>query len=49
MVHFGIVVVVNIMLGLITPPYGLLLFIRTNIAGVPLRHIARDVMPSSSP
>jgi tripartite ATP-independent transporter DctM subunit len=45
MVHFGIVVVVNIMLGLITPPYGLLLFIMTNIAGVPLRHIVRDVMP----
>ena len=33
MVHFGVVVVVNIMLGLITPPYGLLLFIMTNIAG----------------
>jgi tripartite ATP-independent transporter DctM subunit len=45
MVHFGIVVVVNIMLGLITPPYGLLLFIMTNIAAVPLRHIVRDVMP----
>ena len=45
MVHFGIVVVVNIMLGLITPPYGLLLFIMTNIAGVPLRDIVRDVMP----
>ena len=45
MVHFGVVVVVNIMLGLITPPYGLLLFIMTNIAGVPLRHIVRDVMP----
>ena len=29
MVHFGVVVVVNIMLGLITPPYGLLLFIMT--------------------
>ncbi len=44
-VHFGIVVVVNIMLGLITPPYGLLLFIMTNIAEVPLRDIVRDVMP----
>ena len=42
MVHFGVVVVVNIMIGLITPPYGLLLFIMTNIAGVPLRrHRAR--------
>ncbi len=29
MVHFGVVVVVNIMLGLITPPYGLLLFVTT--------------------
>jgi tripartite ATP-independent transporter DctM subunit len=45
MVHFGIMVVVNIMLGLITPPYGLLLFIMTNIAEVPLRDIVRDVMP----
>jgi tripartite ATP-independent transporter DctM subunit len=45
MVHFGVVVVVNIMLGLITPPYGLLLFIMTNIAEVPLRYIVRDVMP----
>ncbi|HWT30055.1 MAG TPA: TRAP transporter large permease subunit, partial [Propylenella sp.] len=45
MVHFGVVVVLNIMLGLITPPYGLLLFIMTNIAGVPLRDIVREVMP----
>jgi len=45
MIHFGIMVVVNIMLGLITPPYGLLLFIMTNIAEVPLRDIVRDVMP----
>jgi len=45
MVHFGVVVVVNIMLGLITPPYGLLLFIMTNIAGVPMKHIVIDVLP----
>jgi C4-dicarboxylate transporter, DctM subunit len=45
MVHFGVVVVVNIMLGLITPPYGLLLFIMTNISGCPLRDIVRDVLP----
>jgi tripartite ATP-independent transporter DctM subunit len=44
-VHFGIVVVVNIMLGLITPPYGLLLFMMVQIAGVPLQHLVRDVMP----
>jgi C4-dicarboxylate transporter, DctM subunit len=45
MVHFGVVVVVNIMLGLITPPYGLLLFIMTNISGSPLKDIVRDVLP----
>ncbi len=45
MVHFGIVVVVNIMIGLITPPYGLLLFIMMNISGCPLRDIVRDVLP----
>ena len=33
LVHFGIVCVVNIMLGLITPPYGLLLFVMTTISG----------------
>jgi tripartite ATP-independent transporter DctM subunit len=45
MVHFGVVVVINIMLGLVTPPYGLLLFIMTNIAEVPLRDIVMDVLP----
>ena len=45
MVHFGVVVVVNIMIGLITPPYGLLLFIMTRIADVPLRDLVRDVLP----
>jgi C4-dicarboxylate transporter DctM subunit len=45
LVHFGVVVVVNIMLGLITPPYGLLLFIMTRISGSPMRTLIGDVMP----
>ena len=44
-VHFGVVVVVNIMLGLVTPPYGMLLFIMTRISGAPMRAIVGDVMP----
>jgi C4-dicarboxylate transporter DctM subunit len=44
-VHFGVVVVVNIMLGLVTPPYGMLLFIMTRISGVPMRALVADVMP----
>jgi C4-dicarboxylate transporter, DctM subunit len=45
LVHFGVVCVVNIMIGLITPPYGLLLFIITAISGAPLRSIIKDTMP----
>lgn len=45
LVHFGVVAVFNIMIGLITPPYGLLLFIVSAISGAPLRAIIRDTMP----
>jgi tripartite ATP-independent transporter DctM subunit len=45
MVHFGVMCVVNIMIGLVTPPYGLLLFMMTKIADVPLRDMIREVMP----
>lgn len=44
-VHFGVVAVVNIMIGLVTPPYGLLLFVMVRITGEPFREIVRDVMP----
>jgi tripartite ATP-independent transporter DctM subunit len=44
-VHFGVVAVVNIMIGLITPPYGLLLFMMVKIADVPLKDIVRDIVP----
>jgi TRAP-type C4-dicarboxylate transport system permease large subunit len=45
LVHFGVVVVVNVMIGLITPPFGLLLFIATSISGAPLKDIVRDTLP----
>ena len=44
-VHFGVMAVVNIMIGLVTPPYGLLLFMMNKIADVPLRDMVREVMP----
>ena len=44
-VHFGVVAVTNIMIGLVTPPYGLLLFMMTKIANVPLREIVREMLP----
>lgn len=45
LVHFGVIVVVNAMLGLITPPYGLLLFIVSSITREPLMKIVRDLVP----
>ena len=45
MVYFGLVVVVNLMIGLITPPYGLLLFIVANITRAPFSAIVKDTMP----
>jgi tripartite ATP-independent transporter DctM subunit len=44
-VHFGVVAVLNIMIGLVTPPFGLLLFMMGKIAGVPLKDLVREVMP----
>ncbi|MEP0519194.1 MAG: TRAP transporter large permease [Hyphomicrobiales bacterium] len=45
LVHFGVVIVVNTMIGLITPPYGLLLFVINATTGIPLKGIIRDVLP----
>ena len=44
-VHFGVVAIVNIMIGLVTPPYGLLLFMMSKIADVPLKDLVREVGP----
>jgi C4-dicarboxylate transporter, DctM subunit len=44
-VHFGVVVVVNIMIGLVTPPYGLLLFLMVKIGDVSLTALVREVLP----
>ncbi|HET9208361.1 MAG TPA: TRAP transporter large permease [Burkholderiaceae bacterium] len=44
-VHFGVMCIVNIMIGLVTPPYGLLLFMMNKIAGVSMTALVREVMP----
>lgn len=43
LVHFGVVAVVNCMIGLITPPYGILLFVINAVTRIPLRDIIRHV------
>ena len=41
--HFGIVVVFNMMIGLITPPYGILLFIIKALNGIPLGEMIKEI------
>jgi TRAP-type transport system large permease protein len=43
MVHFGVVAVVNCMIGLITPPYGVLLFVVNAITGISLKEMISEI------
>lgn len=43
--HFGIVVIFNLMIGLITPPMGLCLFVADAIANVGMARLTRRVLP----
>jgi TRAP-type transport system large permease protein len=44
-VHFGVVSVVNCMIGLITPPYGILLFVVNGTTGIPIKDIVKEGVP----
>ncbi|EBA16106.1 TRAP dicarboxylate transporter- DctM subunit [Roseobacter sp. SK209-2-6] len=43
LVHFGVLIVVNSMIGLITPPYGILLFVINAVTGIPLKEIIGEI------
>ena len=45
LVHFGLVMVFNLMLGLLTPPVGILLYICANFAEIKLEEEVKAVMP----
>jgi tripartite ATP-independent transporter DctM subunit len=44
-VHFGVVMVLNLMIGTLTPPYGILLFMMSNLTGIPFHQVVRAVIP----
>ena len=44
-VHFGVVMVSNLSIGLATPPMGLVLFVASGVSGVPLQKISRAILP----
>lgn len=45
LVHFGVVVVVNMMIGLVTPPFGMLLFVINALTGTSLKGMIRESLP----
>ena len=42
LVHFGVIAVINTMIGLITPPFGMLLFVINAVTGIQLGEIIRE-------
>ncbi len=45
LVHLGVVLVLNMMIGLSTPPFGMLLFIMSGLTKTPMGKIVREVIP----
>jgi len=43
LVHFGVLIVVNSMIGLITPPYGILLFVISAVSKIPLNEMIGEI------
>ncbi len=43
LVHFGVLIVVNAMIGLITPPYGILLFVISAVSKIPLNEMIGEI------
>ena len=42
-IHFGLIIIFNMMLGLSTPPFGMCLFITSGISGTPLKDVIREI------
>ena len=45
LVHFGVLIVVNTMIGLITPPYGMLLFVIDKTVGITVAETTQAILP----
>lgn len=45
LVHFGVICTLNMMIGLMTPPYGMLLFVTAGVSKTPMKEIIREIAP----
>lgn len=44
-IHFGIIMTINLAIGMVTPPVAINLFVASGISGVPINKIAREALP----
>ncbi|WP_262177522.1 TRAP transporter large permease [Haloarcula laminariae] len=44
-IHFGVVMIITLMIGLLTPPFGVILFVLNAVTGVSLERITRNMLP----
>ncbi len=44
-IHFGIMCILNLMLGLLTPPIGMVLYVLSSVSKVPFERIVKAVLP----
>ena len=44
-IHFGVIVCFNLMVGTLTPPVGMMLFITSNVGKVKLSVLYRTILP----
>jgi TRAP-type C4-dicarboxylate transport system permease large subunit len=43
--HVGIVIIFNLLMGLLTPPVGLVLFVLSSVTDIPVNDVVRGVLP----
>jgi tripartite ATP-independent transporter DctM subunit len=44
-VHFGVIMVLNLMVGLLTPPFGMILYVLTDIAQISFERVTKATVP----
>jgi tripartite ATP-independent transporter DctM subunit len=43
--HFGLIMVLNLMIGLLTPPFGMVLFVMAGVSGLSFERVVRATLP----
>jgi TRAP-type C4-dicarboxylate transport system permease large subunit len=47
--HFGVIVVMNLMIGILTPPFGVALFTVAKVGNIPFEDLAKAILPFLPP